>query len=139
MEQLGNRVRQITAELRDYLETRFDLVVLNVSEKITLWIGEAVQQVIGFVILAIGLLFGLVALGFYLGSLLDSPALGFACVGGPVFLIGLIILLLKPKGIARKVQNQFMNDILEALEDKPREDPVLLNEGSEKIEEQINE
>ncbi len=137
MDQLGNRVRQITAELRDYLETRFELVVLNVSEKITLWIGEAVQQVIGFVILAIGLQFGLVALGFYLGDLLDNTALGFACVGGPVFLIGLIILLLKPKGIARKVQNQFMNDVLEALEDKPLEDPVLLSEGN-KEEEQTN-
>ena len=59
MDQLSQRIKQTTNELKDYLETRFELLVLNVSERVTLWIGKTVQQLIGFTVLGAGILFGL--------------------------------------------------------------------------------
>ena len=132
MDQLSQRIKQTTNELKDYFETKFELLVLNVSERVTLWIGETIQQLVAFTILGIGLLLGLFALGFYLGELFGSTALGFAVVSAPVLILGLILTIAKPKGIARNIQNQFMNDVLKALDDnKEKSDIKMLKENNQ--------
>lgn len=131
MDQLSQRIKQTTNELKDYFETKFELLVLNVSERVTLWIGETIQQLVGFTILGIGFLLGLVALGFYLGELFGSTALGFAVVSTPVLILGLILTIAKPKGIARNIQSQFMNDVLKALdENKEKSEIKMLKENN---------
>ncbi len=124
MDQLGQRIKQVSNELKGYVETRIELLILNLSEKGTFWFGNMIQQSFSFIILGTGLLFGFIALGFYLGELLNSNALGFACIGGFLFLIGLILILMKPKNISRKIQQQFMRDVIEALEEK-KEDKTI--------------
>ena len=134
MDQLSQRIKQTTNELKDYLETRFELLVLNVSERVTLWIGETVQQLIGFTILGAGILFGLFALAFYLGEFFESTALGFAVVSAPILILGLILTVIKPKRIARNIQNQFMNDVLKALDENKEESEIKMLEESNKNE-----
>ena len=118
MDQLAQRIKQVSNELKDYVETRIELLILNLSDKGTLWLGDLIQQTFHLVILGTGLLFGLIALGFYLGELLNSMPAGFGIIGGFLFLVGLILILSKPKNISRKIQSQIMHDVIEALDAK---------------------
>lgn len=132
MDQLGQRIKQVSNELKDYVETRIELLILNLSDKGTLWLGDLIQHTFNFIVLGTGLLFGLIALGFYLGELLNSMPLGFAIIGGILFLVGLILMLVKPKSISRKIQTQIMHDVIEALESKKEDDIKLLEEKEHK-------
>ena len=117
MDQVGSKLKQITTELREYFETRIDLMVLDISESVTRWLGIHIQKLIGYTILGVGLVFASIALAIYLGELLGHPAIGYAIIALPLLLIGLFFAFSKPKGIARNIQNQFMAEILEALDD----------------------
>lgn len=140
MDQLGSRLKQITTDLKDYLETRIDLMVLNVSEQVTLWIGQSVQKLIGFTVVGVGLGFGMVALAIYLGQVLGNPAVGYAVIALPLLIIGLFFSTSKPRGIAKSIQNQFMTEILKALdEEKEKEMPLKLPESKNGHHQEENE
>lgn len=136
MDQLGNRVRQISNELREYLETRIDLLVLTVSDKVTGWIGHSFQRVLGYSILGLGLMFALIGLAIYLGELLNNPALGYTIISIPLLIIGMIFAFARPMGIAKSVQRQFMAEILKSLEEeKPSELQLPKPKGQEQLKE----
>ncbi len=124
MDQLGQRIKQVSNELKGYVETRIELLILNLSDKGTLWLGNMIQHSVSFIILGTGLLFSLIALSFYLGELLNNNALGFLIVGGFLFIVGIILVLAKPKNISRKIQQQIMHDVIEALESKKENETI---------------
>lgn len=124
MDLLGQRIKQVSNELKEYVETRIELLILNLSDKATLWLGDLIQHTFNLVILGTGLVFGLVALGFYLGELLESMAAGFGIIGGFLTLIGLILIIVKPNNVSRKIQNQIMRDVIDALESKKKDESI---------------
>ncbi|MAL16233.1 MAG: hypothetical protein CL670_11360 [Balneola sp.] len=121
MEDLGSRIKQITRELKQYVETRLELTVLNVSDKVTYIIGQSIQQLFGYTILALGLVFGLVALAIYLGDVFDAEWAGYAIVGAPFFILGLIFVTVKPKSIAKRIQAQLLAELLDTKPVKEKE------------------
>ncbi|MBO6523988.1 MAG: phage holin family protein [Balneolaceae bacterium] len=132
MDQLSSRLKQITSELKEYLETRIDLLVLNVGDQISAWVGLSTQKIIGYLILSFGLLFASIALAIYLGDLLQNEALGYLIVSIPLLILGLIFAFAKPFGIANSVQKQLMSGILKAIEEeKPGSKKLKLPEHKE--------
>lgn len=132
MDQLSSRLKQITSELKEYLETRIDLLVLNVGDQVSAWIGLSTQKVIGYLILSFGLLFASIALAIYLGDLLQNEALGYLIVSVPLLILGLIFAFAKPFGIANSVQKQLMSEILKAIEEeKPSSKELKIPEHKE--------
>lgn len=127
MDQIGERLKHIINELKEYVETRLELLLINIGDKITFRIGHSVEKLLGFSILGIGLLFALVALAIYLGELLDQRSLGYVLVSLPLVLIGVFFAFGKPRGIARGIQIQIMEEIIEALEDKVENLPPQKN------------
>jgi polyferredoxin len=128
MDQLSQRIKQVSNELKDYVETRTELLILNLSDKGTLWLGDLIQHTFNLVVLGTGLLFGLIALGFYLGELLNSMSLGFGIIGAFLFIIGLILILSKPRSLSKRIQTQIMHDVLEALDSKKETENIVLLE-----------
>lgn len=116
MDDLGPRIKNITRELKEYIETKLELTLLNVGDQVTLWIGKSIQSLIGYTILAIGLVFGMMALAIYLGEILNEPWAGYAIVASPFLIIGLILVVLKPKSIVLKIQGQILAEFMESLE-----------------------
>ncbi|MEX0609230.1 MAG: phage holin family protein [Balneolaceae bacterium] len=137
MDQLGERIKHIINELKDYVETRLELVIVNISDKVTLKIGQSIQKLLGFSLLAIGLLFALVALAIFLGELFDQRSLGYVIVSAPLLLIGVFFAFGKPRAIARGIQESLMEEIIEALEDKIEEIPP--NKKKELAEKNVRE
>jgi len=134
MDPLSQRIKQVSNELKEYVETRIELLILNLSDKSTKWLGDLIQHGLSFLILGAGLLFGLIALGFYLGELLNSTPLGFAIIGGFLSIIGLLLVWIKPRGISRKIQDHIMHDVIEALGSKKEHEEIKFLE-EKKLEE----
>lgn len=139
MDQLNSRVKQITNELKQYVETRLDLLVLNIGEQITKWLGESIQKLIGFTVLGIGVFFGMMALAIYIGELLGNVAIGYLIVSAPMILIGILLASAKPKGIAKSIQNQFMDGILKSIEKKEQDTLEKLPAPKQKVLKKGNE
>lgn len=122
MEDLGNRIKHITNELKEYVETRLELVFLNVGDRITYLIGQSIQTFAGYVVLTIGLIFGMTALAIFLGELLDERWAGYAIVGAPFLIAGLIFIFSKPRFITRRIQNQILSELISAFEDEEEDE-----------------
>lgn len=131
MDQLGSRLKQLSSELRDYLETRIDLLVLNVGDQITQWIGHSIQKIIGLVVIGVGIFFAMIAAAIFIGEYFQNEAIGYLIISVPLLLIGLILALAKPFGIAKTIQKQLMEGILEALDDEKTEKNLALPEPKE--------
>ncbi len=116
MDQLNARLKQITNELKQYFEARIDLLVLNIGENITGWLGSSIQKLIGFIVIGVGGFFGLIALAIWLGDVIGNEALGYLVVALPLLLAGALLAFAKPGKIARGIQNQFMDGILKTIE-----------------------
>lgn len=115
MEDLGSRIKQVSRELKHYVETRLELTLLNFGDKVSYLIGQSIQQLVGYAILLLGLIFGLTSLAIYLGEILDERWAGYAIVAAPFIILGLIFVMVKPKSIARKIQDQILAEFLDTL------------------------
>ena len=104
MDQLGHRLKQLTVELKEYIETRLELLLLDFSEQITSWLGQTIQKTVGILLLTIGFFFGAFALAIYLGDVLGNESLGYLIVSIPFLLIGTIFAVTSSKGLATKVR-----------------------------------
>lgn len=128
MDDLGKRIKHVTHELKEYVEKRMELTILNISGEITYWVGRSVQSLIGYTILGLGLVFALIALSIFLGELIGKEWAGFAIVSAPIVVIGLILVITKPKSLVTKIQDQMLNELLSSLEKKDLEEKTLLTE-----------
>ena len=136
MDLITERIKHLTKEFKEYIETRLDLMMLNLGEQLTLWLGETIQKLIGFTVLGVGSLFALIAFAIFLGDLLANPALGYLITGAPLILIGALLTLAKPRRLARSIQQQFMEGILKSIENKTAiEKPELPEANSKKLKE----
>lgn len=115
-DQLGKRLRAITADLKRYLEKRIELTMLNIGEAISGLMAASVQRGIGVFLLLGGLCFLLFALAIYLGDLLESRSLGYVLVSLPLLLVGGLFMYLKPKSVFKKLQNRFENEVIKSIE-----------------------
>lgn len=121
MDPLSERLRTITNELKEYIEARIDLMVLNIGEQLTKFVGDSIQKIVGYLILGTGLLFSLIALAFYLGDIMESEALGFLSVSGILLMLGVIFAFATPKSISRNIQKQMMEGVLKSIDKKSEE------------------
>lgn len=101
----------ITEEVRSYVEKRFQLFVLTVTERVSHIIAHSLQRLMGMILLGFALYFVFLALGFYIGELLGNYSYGFAIVSLPFLLIGFVLLKRKSKRITEKIQA----DIIEKM------------------------
>ncbi len=109
---LMNNVKNLIADLKTYIDSRIELVLLNASEKLSDIIADTVQQLATLVILFVGIILALFGLSYYIADLMDSNALGFTIVSGGVLLIGFVIFLIKPTFLSNRIKNQFVDKII---------------------------
>ncbi|HEX6192545.1 MAG TPA: phage holin family protein [Chitinophagaceae bacterium] len=98
VEEIKDKAKDLTGHVTDYVETFYKLSVLKATDKATS-VGSAL--ITGVALAVFGLfivIFGGIALAFWLGDLLENRALGFAIVAG-FFLLLLVIVLALRKNI----------------------------------------
>jgi hypothetical protein len=98
-------------DIKSYVDSRLELFIISFAEKIASTISASIQKTMGIVLLAVGALFLWIALGLFLGDLLDNNALGFLLSSLPLLLIGLILFKRSSKGLEAKIQSDIINKI----------------------------
>lgn len=106
------RIRQIPADLRGYVEKRIELVTIETGEKLANILAKSASAIATALVVLMGLLFFLIAAGFFLGDILDSYAAGFLIVSVLLFVIALIVYLLAPEAIEYKVRERVAREFL---------------------------
>ncbi|MDZ7806715.1 MAG: phage holin family protein [Gracilimonas sp.] len=138
MDDLGKRIKHITHELKEYVEKRMELTILNITGEITYWVGRSIQSLVGYSILTLGLVFALIALSIFLGDLIGEEWAGFAIVSAPILIAGLILVIAKPKSLVKKFQDQMLDELLTSLDKRDLDEKVLLSEKNSKKETENN-
>jgi len=103
---------QISArDLRTYIESRVELLTISIAEQIATAVSGSIQKFTGTLFLGAGGLFLWIALGFYLGELLQSQSLGFLLAGLPLFLIGIVLYNRSSRKMEEKIQAEIIHKV----------------------------
>ena len=113
---ISQRIKIITADLKRYVEKRIELTVITVGEQYARWIAESIQKITGILLLVGALVFLLIALAIYLGSLLGSDSLGYVVVSLPLFLLGYLLFNGKPIVMKKKLKKELEEELIQIFD-----------------------
>ena len=104
-------------DISTYVETRLELMKLNTYERVAKTMAVFSYGIVLVLLAFFAILFLFLALGFFLGEILNSVALGFLLVVGMYLLLFGLILLFREKISARVT-----NEIITAMMSKDEKD-----------------
>ncbi len=112
------KAEQTYQHLIDYVEARWNLIALDISDKIAT-IGTSVIMSVCLALLGLFfLLFSSMALAFWLGDLTESYALGFLLVSLLYAIMGIIVYLNRKKWMFLPLMNKFLQMLYRNQDDK---------------------
>lgn len=118
---MENIAEKTFAELKEdistYVELRLELLKLNTYERVAKTMAVFSYGIVLVLLAFFAILFLFLALGFFLGELLGSMALGFVLVVGMYLLLFGITMFFK-----RKITSKVMNEIITAMMSKDEKD-----------------
>lgn len=106
--QLNEKLEALTDSLKEYVDTNYELIKLEVIDHTSDVISAIISTLIIGVLLVLFLIFGSFYLAFYLSDLLEVPHIGFAIVGGFYLILGLFVHLNKRRLVENRVCNNFI-------------------------------
>lgn len=98
-------------DISTYVETRLELMKLNTYERVAKTMAVFSYGIVLVLLAFFAILFLFLALGFFLGEMLNSVALGFLIVVGLYLLLFGVILLFRDK-ISAKVTNEIITAMM---------------------------
>src|SRR3569832_2835808 len=94
-----SKLDSLATHIKLYAEESFNLLLINLYEKVSRMISGATAAVIFAVFGIIVLLFGSIGLAIWVGKLLDETFLGFFIVAGFYLLIAFFLFYMRDKWI----------------------------------------
>ncbi len=91
-----------------YLHTRFEAMVLSLSDKVAHSVSSLAMAVIIWTFLKLIILFLSFSVAWWLGEKVDSIPAGFLVVAGFYLLLGLIVYVVVKKVIRPKIVNELL-------------------------------
>jgi hypothetical protein len=122
-------MRVIKADVKRYIESRLQLIALKVVENVSKYPVETVFKIAGGIFLLGTFAFLSVALALFVSGLLNNNLiLGFVVASGPWLIGSLLLLLVKPSILERKIQDIMIEKFVERLRfDKASAEEDLLD------------
>lgn len=97
----------------DYLDTFYKLSLVKASKKASEVASGVVNSVLIFFTIFCIILFASIAAAWWLGTVFESPALGFLSVAGFYLLVVIILIMLRKKVISPFIRNSLIKKIYE--------------------------
>lgn len=114
---MENAAEKMFSELKEdistYVEMRLELLKLNTYERVAKIIAVFSYGIVLVLLAFFAILFLFLALGFFLGEVLGSVALGFVLVVGMYLMLFAVIMYYR-----EKISSKVMNEIIAALMSK---------------------
>ncbi|MCC8143195.1 MAG: phage holin family protein [Tannerellaceae bacterium] len=93
----GQVFRELKEDLSSFVELKLELLKLNTYERVSKVLAILSYGVVVLFVVFLAILFLFLALGFYLGDVFNSNALGFGAVALIYILVVVIVILSKDK------------------------------------------
>lgn len=98
-------VKKIITKVKEYAEVRKELAVLSAVEKGSQLVANFLTDGLVLIFLVLTVLFGSLALGFYLSDVIGNSYAGFLIVTGIYFLLAVIVYMIKDKYLEKSIIN----------------------------------
>lgn len=106
-----NKLEQLFFDMKEYAETRFDIAVLNVQDKVAEVLSSMASAIVAVVFLVFIIFFISVGAAWWIGQALENPAAGFFCIAGFYLLVAIVVLMNKEKWIKLPIINALLKKI----------------------------
>lgn len=106
-----NKVERLLEHIEEYGETRLDILVLSMQDKLSNVLSSIASILILGILTMFFLLFVSVSTAWWIGEILHSPSMGFLSVAGFYFLVVLVIYLNREKWIKLPIINALIKKI----------------------------
>lgn len=104
-------------DLKSYIESRLELFSISIAEQVASAASASIQKLVGVLFLSVGAIFLWIALGFFLGDLLNSQALGFLLAALPLVILGFILYNRSSRGLEEKIQAEIIQKVTLQIRD----------------------
>ena len=128
---MNESIKELARDLKEYIELRFDWIVINASDVLSHLISLVLQKFFAILLLAIALLFLMFALAQYLGDLMSNPVFGYLSIGFIVLLLSILFLSNTPRFIFSRIKESLINDLSNKIlvKNKDHDDKKKKKEG----------
>ncbi len=113
MADLKTKVANLKDHASEYAKTLGALAKAKATKGASSAVAGIAIGVTVFLLFLFFMIFAFTALAWWIGGLLQSPALGFACVAGFFLLLIVIIILLSKKVIIPAIRNAVISKVYE--------------------------
>lgn len=113
MEEIKEKTADLADHVEDLAETFYRLAMVNVAQKTSQFASGVVVAILLVIFGFLLLFFGGLALGWWLGTLVNSRALGFLLTAGFFLLLVICISLLKKKTIIPMIRDMVVKKMYE--------------------------
>jgi hypothetical protein len=113
METTETRISDLTGNIREYIETRIDMVKLDAADTVATaassmasWVAIAIASLFTLLLVTVG---GAIGIGY----LLDNYAVGFFILAGVYLLIALLVYVYRENWIRKPLINTIVKNIFD--------------------------
>jgi uncharacterized membrane protein YqjE len=110
MEEL-NKVENLIGHIKEYAETRFDLVALNLQDKGAEVLSSIVSSIIGTVLTLFVILFSSLGVALWLGNYFKNSFIGFFCIAVFYLVVALVVIVNRQKWIKTPIINSLIKKV----------------------------
>jgi predicted lipid-binding transport protein (Tim44 family) len=111
VEELKESAQDLTEHLGQMADTFYKLAVLNLTQKATNAAAAGISVIVLCTFGVFFLIFGGIALGWWLGDLIDNRAGGFAIIAGFFLLLTICIIALRKKIVFPYFRNRIIRKV----------------------------
>ncbi|MES2590583.1 MAG: phage holin family protein [Bacteroidota bacterium] len=108
--EIKDKLEKLFGGVKDYAETRFDLLVLTAREKVSNLVSSLVVIIVLGILGIFIFLFAGIGTALWLGDYFNNSALGFFCVTGLYVFITLLLLFNRDKWIKLPIINSLIKN-----------------------------
>jgi len=113
MEEFKLKAENLTKSVGEYFDTYYKLTVVKAADKATGIAASSMAGLAAFFLSIFVLFFSGLALGIWLGQLLDNPVLGYLLVAAFYLLIMIVLIALRKKIVFPFIRNLIVRKFYE--------------------------
>lgn len=106
---LGVLLDDVVGDAKGWLETQKEVLILEAGERLGRVSGSIVSNLIVYALVGVALIMASLALGYWLGQLLDNMAYGFLIVAGSYMLAALLFAVFGSKQLRENITLHIIN------------------------------
>ena len=113
----SNKIERLISHVKEYAEERFELIILNVHEKVSNVLSKATAFIIFLLLGVFTFVFLSMGLAWWIGDQMNQPYAGFFIVGLIYLLIGLLVYAKRKEWIWDPISVAFLKNVIDEDED----------------------